>query len=334
MAILVTGGTGYIGSHAVVELLQKGEDVVIIDNYSNSKKEVLESIEIITEKKPKFYEGDCRDYKILDKIFEENKIDSVMNFAGYKAVGESAENPLLYYNNNLVSAIALLETMQKFGCRKFIFSSTSTVYGDPEELPLTEECKTGSTTNPYSSTKTMIERFLIDLYKSDNTWDICILRYFNVIGAHESGIIGEEPNGVPNNLMPYIMQVASRKREYLNVYGNDYNTKDGTGIRDYIHVVDLAKAHVKALEKLNKENTGLYIYNVGTGKGYSVLDIINNFEKVNNIKIPYRMMPRRTGDVAALYANPIKAKEELEWVAEKGIVEMCRDSWNFEKKHM
>ena len=334
MAVLVTGGTGYIGSHTVVELLQNDTDVVVIDNFSNSKKEVLDSIEKIAGKKPKFYEADCRDKTILETIFKENNIESVINFAGYKAVGESVAKPLMYYNNNLEIAIALLEIMQKFGCRKFIFSSTSTVYGDPEKLPLTEECKVGDTTNPYSTTKMMIERILTDLYKSDNTWDICILRYFNPIGAHESGLIGEEPNGIPNNLMPYIMQVASGKREYLNVFGNNYNTPDGTGIRDYIHVVDLAKAHVKALEKLNKEEKGLYIYNIGTGTGYSVLDIVNNFEKSNNIKIPYKIIERRAGDVAALYSNPKKAKEELNWVAEKGIDEMCKDSWNFEKKHI
>lgn len=333
MAVLVTGGTGYIGSHTVVELLNENKEVVIIDNFSNSKKEVLDNIEKISGKKPKFYEADCRDKEALEKIFEENFIESVINFAGYKAVGESVAKPLMYYNNNLEIAIAVLETMQKYNCRKFIFSSTSTVYGNPEVLPLTEECKTGETTNPYATTKMMIERFLTDLYKSDNSWDICILRYFNPIGAHESGLIGEEPNGIPNNLMPYIMQVASGKREFLRVFGNDYNTPDGTGVRDYIHVVDLAKAHVKALEKLDREANGLFIYNIGTGTGYSVLDIVNNFEKANNIKIPYQIMERRAGDVDSLYSNPLKAKEELGWVAEKGIEEMCRDSWNFEKMH-
>ena len=332
MAVLVTGGVGYIGSHTVLELLENNREVVIIDNFSNSKKEVLDSLRKLSGKDFKFYEGDARNKDILNKIFEENKIESVINFAGYKAVGESCTKPLMYYNNNIEIAIALLETMQKYNCKKFILSSTATVYGDPEVLPLTENCKVGGTTNPYATTKLMIERILEDLYKSDNSFDICILRYFNPIGAHESGLIGEEPNGIPNNLMPYIMQIASGKREYLNVFGNDYDTPDGTGIRDYIHVVDLAKAHVKALDKLDKEGKGLFIYNIGTGKGYSVLDIVNNFEKVNNIKIPYKIVDRRAGDVAILYSDPRKAKEELGWIAENGIEEMCKDSWNFEKK--
>lgn len=334
MSILVTGGTGYIGSHTVVELLNSDKEVVILDNFSNSKKDVLESIESITGKSPKFYEADCRDIEILEKIFKENNIECVINFAGYKAVGESVSNPLMYYNNNLQIAIALLETMKKFGCKKFIFSSTSTVYGIPKQLPLNEDCETGKTTNPYATTKMVIERILTDLYQSDNAWNICILRYFNPIGAHESGLIGEQPNGIPNNLMPYIMQVASGKLEFLRVFGKDYDTPDGTGIRDYIHVVDLAKAHIKALEKLNKENDGLFVYNIGTGIGYSVLDIVKNFEKANNIKIPYQIMPRRAGDVAKLYANANKAKEELGWSADKNIEEMCRDSWNFEKNNM
>ena len=334
MAVLVTGGTGYIGSHTVLELLDNNREVVIIDNFSNSKKQVLDSLKKISGKNFKFYEGDARDKEILNKIFEENFIESVINFAGYKAVGESCENPLMYYDNNLEIAISVLEVMQKNNCKKFIFSSTSTVYGDPEILPLTEECKVGGTTNPYATTKLMIEKILEDLYKSDNTFDICILRYFNPIGAHESGLIGEEPKGIPNNLMPYIMQIASGKREYLNVFGNDYDTHDGTGVRDYIHVVDLAKAHVKALEKLDIENSGLFIYNIGTGTGYSVLDIVTNFEKANNINIPYKIVDRRAGDVASLYSNPEKAKLELDWIAEKGIEEMCKDSWNFEKKHI
>ena len=334
MAVLVTGGAGYIGSHTVLELLANNRDVVVIDNFSNSKKQVIDSLKTLSGKEFKFYEGDCKDKDVLRKIFKENFIDSVINFAGYKAVGESCENPLLYYNNNLEIAINVLEVMQEFSCKKFIFSSTSTVYGDPEVLPLTEDCKVGGTTNPYATTKYMIERILEDLFESDNSFDICILRYFNPIGAHESGLIGEEPNGIPNNLMPYIMQVASGKREILSVFGNDYDTHDGTGVRDYIHVVDLAKAHVKALEKLEKENQGLFIYNIGTGTGYSVLDIITNFEKVNNIKIPYKIVERRAGDVASLYSNPAKANNELGWFAEKGIEEMCKDSWNFEKNHM
>ena len=333
MAVLVTGGTGYIGSHTVLDLLENNREVVIIDNFSNSKREVLDSLKELSGKTFKFYEGDAKNKDLLRKIFNENSIDSVINFAGYKAVGESCEKPLMYYDNNLGVAIALLEVMQEFNCKKFVFSSTSTVYGDPEVLPLTEVCSIGGTTNPYSTTKLMIERILEDLYKSDNSFDICILRYFNPIGAHESGLIGEEPNGIPNNLMPYIMQVASGKREMLSVFGNDYDTHDGTGIRDYIHVVDLAKAHVKALDKLDKEKNGLFIYNIGTGTGYSVLDIVTNFEKVNDIKIPYKIVGRRTGDVAALYCDPEKAKNELGWVAEKGIEDMCRDSWNFEKKH-
>lgn len=334
MAVLVTGGTGYIGSHTVLELLENNREVVIVDNFSNSKKEVLDSLKKLSNKEFKFYEGDARNKDFMKKVFEENFIDSVINFAGFKAVGESCANPLMYYNNNLEIAINVLEVMKEFNCKKFIFSSTSTVYGDPEILPLTEECKVGGTTNPYATTKLMIERILEDLYKSDNTFDICVLRYFNPIGAHESGLIGEEPNGIPNNLMPYIMQIASGKREVLSVFGNDYDTHDGTGVRDYIHVVDLAKAHVKALEKLDREKQGLFIYNIGTGTGYSVLDIVTNFEKENNIKIPYKIVERRAGDVASLYSNPKKAKEELGWVAEKGIAEMCRDSWNFEKNHI
>ena len=333
MAVFVTGGTGYIGSHVVLELLNNNREVVIIDNFSNSKREVLDSLKDLSGKEFKFYEGDAKDKQILRKIFEENSIDSVINLAGYKAVGESCAKPLMYYNNNLEIAIALLEIMQEYNCKKFIFSSTAVVYGVPEILPLTEECKVGATTNPYATTKFMIEKILEDLYKADSSFNICVLRYFNPIGAHESGLIGEEPNGIPNNLMPYIMQVASGKREMLSVFGNDYDTHDGTGIRDYIHVVDLAKAHVKALDKLDRESNGLFTYNIGTGTGYSVLDIVTNFEKVNNIKIPYKIVDRRAGDVTALYCDPKKAEIELGWIAEKGIEEMCRDSWNFEKKH-
>ena len=333
MSVLVTGGTGYLGSHTVLELLESNREVVIIDNFSNSKREVLDALKQLSGKNFKFYEGDAKDKQILRKIFEENSIDSVINFAGYKAVGESCEKPLMYYNNNLGIAIALLEIMQEYNCKKFVFSSTAVVYGSPEVLPLTEDCKVGATTNPYATSKFMIEKILEDLYKSDNSFNICVLRYFNPTGAHESGLIGEEPNGIPNNLMPYIMQVASGKREILSVFGNDYDTHDGTGIRDYIHVVDLAKAHVKALDKLDKESNGLFTYNIGTGTGYSVLDIVTNFEKVNNIQIPYKIVARRPGDVTALYCDPKKAKTELGWVAEKGIEEMCRDAWNFEKKH-
>ena len=331
MAVLVTGGAGFIGSHTVLELLANNKEVVVIDNFSNSKKKVLDSLREISGKDFKFYKGDVRDKKILRKIFKENLIEVVINFAGYKAVGESCIKPLMYYNNNIEIAISLLEVMQEFECKKFIFSSTAVVYGEPKILPLTESSDVGKTTNPYATTKLIIERILQDLYKSDNSFGICILRYFNPIGAHESGLIGEEPNGIPNNLMPYIMQIASGKREVLSVFGNDYDTHDGTGVRDYIHVVDLAKAHVKALDKLNREKHGVFIYNIGTGRGYSVLDVITNFEKVNNIKIPYKIVARRVGDVASLYSNPDKAKRELGWVAEKGIEDMCKDSWNFEK---
>ncbi len=331
MAVLVTGGTGYIGSHTVVELLNEGKEVIIADNFSNSKTEVLDAIEKITGKRPRIYNIDCRSAESLEKIFEENHIDSVINFAGYKAVGESVKLPLKYYNNNLFEAITLLEVMQKFNCKKFIFSSSATIYGDPGVPEYVEEMGRGKTSNPYGTTKAMIEQILEDLYISDNSWNICILRYFNPIGAHESGMLGENPNGIPNNLMPYIMKVASGKLEKLNVFGNDYDTKDGTGMRDYLHVVDLAEGHVKALDKLDKEDSGLFIYNLGTGTPYSVLDIVTTFEKVNNIKIPYEIVPRRPGDLAIYYANCKKANEELGWVAKKGIEDMCRDSWNFEK---
>ena len=331
MAVLVTGGTGYIGSHTVVELLNEGKEVVIADNFSNSKTEVLDAIEKITGKRPRIYNIDCRSAESLEKIFEENHIDSVINFAGYKAVGESVKLPLKYYNNNLFEAVTLLEVMQKFNCKKFIFSSSATIYGDPGVPEYVEEMGRGKTSNPYGTTKAMIEKILEDLYFSDNSWNICILRYFNPIGAHESGILGENPNGIPNNLMPYIMKVASGKLEKLNIFGNDYDTKDGTGMRDYLHVVDLAEGHVKALDKLDKEDSGLFIYNLGTGTPYSVLDIVTTFEKVNNIKIPYEIVPRRPGDLAIYYANCKKANEELGWVAKKGIEDMCRDSWNFEK---
>ena len=331
MAVLVTGGTGYIGSHTVVELLNEGKEVIIADNFSNSKTEVLDAIEKITGKRTRIYNIDCRSAESLEKIFEENHIDSVINFAGYKAVGESVKLPLKYYNNNLFEAVTLLEVMQKFNCKKFIFSSSATIYGDPGVPEYVEEMGRGKTSNPYGTTKAMIEQILEDLYFSDNSWNICILRYFNPIGAHESGMLGENPNGIPNNLMPYIMKVASGKLEKLNIFGNDYDTKDGTGMRDYLHVVDLAEGHVKALDKLDKEDSGLFIYNLGTGTPYSVLDIVTTFEKVNNIKIPYEIVPRRPGDLAIYYANCKKANEELGWVAKKGIEDMCRDSWNFEK---
>ena len=331
MAVLLPGGAGFIGSHTAVELLNAGEDIVIIDNFSNSKSQVLEAIRKITGKDFKFYEMNYIDREKLEKVFKENEINAVMNFAGYKAVGESVEKPIEYYTNNVSGALILLDVMKKYNCKKFIFSSSATVYGDPETIPITEECKTGGTTNPYGTSKLFIEQILKDLYKSDNTWDICILRYFNPIGAHESGLIGEEPQGVPNNLMPYIVRVANGTLKELSVFGNDYNTPDGTGVRDYIHVVDLAKGHVKALEKLNKEGKGIYIYNLGTGKGYSVLDMVKAFEKATGKKVPYKIAPRRAGDIATCYADPKRAKEELGWVAEKTLEDMCLDSWNYIK---
>ena len=329
--ILVTGGTGFIGSHTWVVLLDAGYDVVIVDNLSNSKKEVVSYIEKITGKKVAFYENDVCDKKALIKIFKENKIDAIIHFAGYKAVGESVLKPLMYYRNNLDSTLSLLEVADLFNVKKIAFSSSATVYGKPKSLPIKEDFPL-STTNPYGTSKLMVERILKDLYKSDNEWDIAILRYFNPIGAHESGLIGEEPNGIPANLMPYIAKVASGKLEKLSVFGNDYDTHDGTGVRDYIHVVDLARGHVKALEKLDKEGKGLYIYNLGTGTGYSVLDIVNAFEKANNIKVPYSIAPRRAGDIAKCFADPKKAREELGFVATKTLEDMCKDAWNFENK--
>ena len=333
MAILLPGGAGFIGSHTAVELLNTGREIIIIDNFSNSKPQVLEAIKKITGKDFKFYEIDYMDREKLEKVFEENEIEAVMNFAGYKAVGESAQKPIEYYTNNISGALVVLDTMRKYNCKKFIFSSSATVYGDPEIIPITEECKTGGTTNPYGTTKLFIEQILKDIYKSDNTWDICILRYFNPVGAHESGLIGEEPQGIPNNLMPYIARVAVGTLKELSVFGNDYDTPDGTGVRDYIHVVDLAKGHVKALEKLEKEEKGLYIYNLGTGKGYSVLDMVKAFEKATGQKVPYKIAPRRAGDIATCYADPKKAKEELGWQAEKTLEDMCLDSWNYIQKN-
>lgn len=334
MSVLVTGGAGYIGSHTVIELLNSGKEVVIIDDFSNSKPEVLDKIREISGKDFKFYELNYLDRIALEKVFEENEIDSVINFAGFKAVGESVEKPIEYYTNNVSGALILLDTMKKYNVKKFIFSSSATVYGDPEIIPITEDCKTGGTTNPYGTSKLFIEQILKDIYNSDNTWDICILRYFNPVGAHESGLIGEEPQGIPNNLMPYIARVAAGILKELSVFGNDYNTKDGTGVRDYIHVVDLAKGHIKALEKINKEETGLYIYNLGTGIGYSVLDMVKSFEKATGKQVPYKIVPRRAGDISTCYANPKKAKEELGWVATKGIDDMCKDSWKYIEKNI
>ena len=332
MAILLPGGAGYIGSHTAVELLNSGKEIIIVDNFSNSKPEVIDKIKKITGKDFKFYELDYLNREKLEKVFKENKIDAVLNFAGFKAVGESVEKPLEYYHNNITGCLILLETMRKYNVKKFIFSSSATVYGEPEKIPLTEECRTGGTTNPYGTSKLFIEQILKDLYKSDNTWDICILRYFNPVGAHESGLIGEEPKGVPNNLMPYVARVAAGTLKELSVFGNDYDTPDGTGVRDYIHVVDLAKGHVCALEKLDKEQKGLFIYNLGTGKGYSVLDMVKAFEKSTGRKVPYKIVERREGDIATCYADPKKAREELGWVASKTLDDMCRDSWNYIEK--
>ncbi len=332
MAILLPGGAGYIGSHTAVELLKAGKEIIIIDNFSNSKPEVLDKIKQITGKNFKFYELDYLDREKLEKVFEENKIEAVLNFAGYKAVGESIQKPIEYYTNNISGCLVLLDVMRKYGVKKFIFSSSATVYGDPKKVPITEESKTGGTTNPYGTTKLFIEQILKDIYVSDNTWDICILRYFNPVGAHESGLIGEEPKGIPNNLMPYVVRVASGQLKELSVFGNDYNTPDGTGVRDYIHVVDLAKGHVAALKKLDKEQNGMYIYNLGTGTGYSVLDMVKAFEKSTGKKVPYKIAPRRQGDIATCYAEPKKAREELGWTATKTLEDMCKDSWNYINK--
>ena len=333
MSILLPGGAGYIGSHTAVELLKAGKEIVIIDNFSNSKPEVLDKIKEISGKDFKFYEINYLDREKLEKVFEENDIEAVLNFAGYKSVGESVRKPLEYYDNNISGCLVLLETMQKYGVKKFVFSSSATVYGEPERIPLTEDCKTGGTTNPYGTSKLFIEQILKDLYASDNSWDICILRYFNPVGAHESGLIGEEPQGIPNNLMPYVVRVASGELKELSIFGNDYDTPDGTGVRDYIHVVDLAKGHLAALNKLDKEGKGLYIYNLGTGTGYSVLDMVKSFEEITGKKVPYKITQRRPGDIATCYSDTKKAKEELGWEAKKGIKEMCEDSWNFIQKN-
>lgn len=329
MKVLVTGGLGYIGSHTCVELLKEGHEVVILDNLSNSKKEVQEKIEELANKKLTLYIGNMIDKDLLDEIFTKEKIDAVIDFAAYKAVGESVQKPIDYYENNVSTVLVLLKEMTKHQVKKLVFSSSATVYGTPEQVPIKEDAKTGNTTNPYGTSKLFVEQILKDLYKSDNTWDIAILRYFNPIGADPSGLIGEDPNGIPANLMPYIAKVAVGELECLSIFGNDYPTKDGTGVRDYIHVVDLAKGHIKALEKLQKENQGLFIYNLGTGTGYSVLDIVHAFEKVNNLKVNYKIAPRREGDIAECYSDPTKAKEELGWQAEKTIEDMCKDAYNF-----
>lgn len=331
MNILVTGGCGYIGSHTVIELLNRHYNVIIIDNLSNSKEDIINKIETITTKKVKFYKGDLRDKNILKKIFNENSIDVVIHFAGLKSVNESVTRPLEYYDNNIYSTTNLLEIMNENNCKKIIFSSSATVYGLPEELPIKENAKL-KTTNPYGSTKLIIEEILKDMYKSDNQWSIIILRYFNPIGAHESGIIGENPKGIPNNLMPYMVKVANNELDYLKVYGDDYDTPDGTGIRDYIHVVDLSLGHVNAINKIKK--TGVFeTYNLGTGKGYSVLEMINIFNRVNNLNINYKITSRRKGDIAVCYADNTLAIKKLGWKPIKTIEDMCRDSYNYYMKN-
>lgn len=328
MSVLVTGGAGYIGSHTVVELLNRGEKIIIVDNFSNSKPEMLDKIRKITNKDFKFYEVDLLDRENLDKVFAENPdIESVIHFAGLKAVGESVAKPIEYYHNNITGTLILLDIMKKYNCKKIVFSSSATVYGDPETVPIKEDFPL-STTNPYGSTKLMIEQILRDVYISDNDWSIILLRYFNPIGAHESGLIGENPNGIPNNLLPYINQVACGKLECLSVFGNDYDTVDGTGVRDYIHVVDLAKGHLKALDKARNFN-GVEAYNLGTGTGYSVLQIVKAFEDATGVEVKYKIVERRPGDIAICYADSTKAKNELGWTAEKGIEEMCKDAWRF-----
>ena len=333
MKVLVTGGTGYIGSHTCVELLNNGYEVIIVDNLCNSKKDVIDKIETITNKKVKFYEIDCCNEDELRRVFEENKpIEAVLHFAGLKAVGESVKLPLKYYENNLGSTLTLIKVMNEYNCNKIVFSSSATVYGDPVSLPITEDLPVGGTTNPYGTTKYFIERILKDVYIANNSMSIILLRYFNPIGAHPSGLIGENPNGIPNNLMPYIIKVATKELPKLNIFGNDYNTKDGTGVRDYIHVVDLAKGHIKALEKAIN-TTGVNTYNLGTGHGYSVLEIVNTFMEVNNIDIPYEIVERRPGDIAECYADPTKAYNELGWKAELEIDDMCRDAYNYVKNN-
>ena len=332
MNILVTGGAGYIGSHTCVELLESGYDVVVIDNLCNSNPESLNRVQELTGKEVKFYEGDVRDEALLRKIFAENKIDAVIHFAGLKAVGESVAQPWRYYDNNLNSTLVLTKVMEEAGCKKIIFSSSATVYSGDNEMPLRETSKTGNCTNPYGWTKYMTEQILSGMATADKEWSIVLLRYFNPIGAHHTGRIGEDPRGIPNNLMPYITQTAIGRREFLSVYGNDYDTHDGTGVRDYIHVVDLAKGHVAAV-KYAAGNLGCEVFNLGTGTGYSVLDMVKAFEEANNLKLPYKIVDRRPGDLATCYADPAKSAEKLGWKAEKNLVDMCRDSWNWQSKN-
>ncbi|MBR4173896.1 MAG: UDP-glucose 4-epimerase GalE [Lachnospiraceae bacterium] len=332
MKILVTGGAGYIGSHTCVELLNNGYEVVILDNLYNSNKKAVDRIEEITGKKTAFYEADMADRTALDKIFTEHKIDCVIHFAGLKAVGESVVKPLEYYKNNISGTLILAEAMREHGCKNIIFSSSATVYGDPAFVPITEECPKGTPTNPYGWTKSMLEQILSDFHTADKEWNVILLRYFNPIGAHESGMIGEDPKGIPNNLLPYVAQVAIGKLSCVGVFGNDYDTPDGTGVRDYIHVVDLAIGHVKAIDKI-KENPGVKVYNLGTGNGYSVLDVIKAFSKACGHEVPYEIKPRRPGDIATCYADASLAKKELGWEAKYNLDDMCSSSWNWQSKN-
>lgn len=333
MSILVTGGAGYIGSHTCVELLNAGYEITVVDNLYNSSPKSLDRVKELTGKDFKFYECDIRDTDGMDKIFKENKIDAVIHFAGLKAVGESCEKPLEYYDNNIGGTLKLCEVMRNNNCKNIVFSSSATVYGMNNISPLKETMKTGGTTNPYGTTKYMIEIILEDLCKADSEWNVTLLRYFNPIGAHKSGRIGENPNGIPNNLMPYITQVAIGKREFLSVYGDDYDTHDGTGVRDYIHVVDLAEGHVKAVDNILEGNKGVQVFNLGTGVGYSVLDIVKAFNKAYGKELPYKIAPRRAGDIATCYSDPSKAKEVLCWTAKRGIEEMCEDSWRWQSNN-
>lgn len=331
MKVLVSGGTGFIGSHTCVELLKSGSEVVVVDNLYNSKLDVVDKIKHITGKEVIFYEGDCCDETIMEKIFLEHNIDAAIHFAGYKAVGESVQKPLMYYDNNINSLLVLCKVMERHNCYNLVFSSSATVYGNPHSVPIMEDFPLGPTTNPYGTTKLMIEQILTDFHFANNKWNIALLRYFNPIGADKSGLIGESPNGIPNNLMPYICKVANKELKQLGVFGNDYDTIDGTGVRDYIHVVDLAKGHVCALAKLENSHIGIDAYNLGTGIGYSVLQIVEAFKKANQLDVPYEIMERRAGDIASCYADTTKAFKELGWKAEKELEEMCQDSWNFLK---